>query len=122
MNEPNKVMERDKLTVTLAPKLVQVVGSRKVWAGVLGLVTTATLWWLGEIDGTRAIEAMTWVLGIFIGSVALEDGMTHLFSTLAHAVTTYETSVPPHDIGDEYTKWSAEGKVEKSREGNAERA
>jgi hypothetical protein len=69
----------------LAPqsKLKQVMESRKAWAGVLGLVTTLTLWWVGEIDGARAVEAMTWVLGIFIGSVALEDGMARLFASLA---------------------------------------
>jgi hypothetical protein len=50
------------------------------------------LWWLGEIDGTRAVEALTWVLGIFIGSVAFEDGMTRLFSTLAQAVATEDQS------------------------------
>jgi hypothetical protein len=72
----------------LHPKLMQVLQSRKVWAGLMGLGSTLGLWWLGEIDGARAVEALTWVLGIFIGSVALEDGMTHLFGTLAHAVAT----------------------------------
>jgi hypothetical protein len=69
----------------LAPqsKLKQVVESRKAWAGVIGMVTTLALWWMGEIDGARATEAMTWVLGIFIGSVALEDGMARLFGSLA---------------------------------------
>lgn len=83
----------------LHPKLVGVMQSRKVWAGVLGLVTTATLWWLGEIDGARAVEAMTWVLGSFIGSVALEDGMTRLFSTLGHAVQE-KRIVEPSALGN----------------------
>lgn len=78
------------------PKLQQVLQSRKVWAGILGLAITLTLWGLGEIDGPRAIEAIGWVLGIFIGSVALEDGMTRLFGTLAQAVAanavTYDTT------------------------------
>jgi hypothetical protein len=69
--------------IRLHPKLAQVMESRKVWAGVLGLVVTLALWWLGEIDGARAVEALTWVLGIFIGSVALEDGLTRFFGTLA---------------------------------------
>ena len=77
--------------IRLHPKMMQVVESRKVWAGVIGLVITLTLWGFGEISGARAVEALTWVLGIFIGSVALEDGMTRLFSSLAHAVTTQET-------------------------------
>lgn len=69
-------------TVTLPSKARQVVASRKVWAGGLGLVVTLTLWGLGEIDGARAVDAMTWVLGVFIGAVALEDGMTRFFGTL----------------------------------------
>ena len=72
--------------VKVPPKIEQVIASRKVWAGAIGLVATVVLWWLGEIDGARAVEAMTWVLGIFIGSVALEDGMTRLFGTLARGV------------------------------------
>lgn len=68
------------------PKLAQVLGSRKVWAGVIGMAATLTLWWLGEIDGARAVEALTWVLGIFIGSVALEDGMARLFGVLGQGV------------------------------------
>jgi len=105
-------MQLDEGKMRLHPKVMQVVESRvcsapreplgrvkKVWAGMIGLVTTLALWWLGEIDGARAVEALTWVLRIFIGSVAasaigaeraLEDGMTRFFSSLAHAVTTYE--------------------------------
>ena len=83
--------ETDEMAaIGLHPKLMQVLQSRKVWAGVMGLGSTLGLWWLGEIDGARAVEALTWVLGIFIGSVALEDGMTRLFDTLAHAVATSE--------------------------------
>jgi hypothetical protein len=78
--------------IRLHPKLAGAFQSRKVWAGVIGMATTGLLWWLGEIDGTRAVEALTWVLGIFIGSVAFEDGMTRLFSTLVHAVAIQEQS------------------------------
>ena len=83
------------------PKVIQIVQSRKMWASMIGLVATLGLWWMGEIDGARAVEAMTWVLGIFIGSVALEDGMTRLFSTLAHAVTANGTAA---DGGDHEEK------------------
>lgn len=71
----------------LPPKVGQLLGSRKAWAGVLGLATTLALWGIGEIDGARAVEALTWVVGIFIGAVALEDGMTRLFSALADGQT-----------------------------------
>lgn len=94
MSEPGKPeghVARHEGGMQLPPKVAQVVESRKVWAGAIGVVTTLTLWWVGEVDGTRAVEAMTWVLGIFIGSVALEDGMTRLFASLASAVASHET-------------------------------
>lgn len=80
----------------LPRKVAQVVESRKVWAGVIGVVSTLALWWLGEIDGAQALEAMTWVLGIFMGSVALEDGMAQLFRSLAHGVMSREAAGVKH--------------------------
>jgi hypothetical protein len=72
--------------VRMKSKGRQVLESRKAWAGLIGVGATAALWWMGEIDGARAVEAMGWVLGIFIGSVALEDGMARLFASLSGAV------------------------------------
>lgn len=64
----------------------QVVRSRKVWAGLIGLGVTLGLWGLGEIDGPAAVEALTWVVSIFIGAVALEDGLAQLIRGLAAAL------------------------------------
>lgn len=89
--EAHKEDETDEVAIGLHPKVMQALQSRKVWAGLIGLGSTLGLWWLGEIDGARAVEALTWVLSIFIGSVALEDGMTRLFGTLAHAVATSDS-------------------------------
>ncbi len=69
----------------MPPKLRQLLASRKAWAGVVGMVTTLALWATGEIDAARAVDALTWVVGIFIGAVALEDGMTNLMRALASA-------------------------------------
>jgi hypothetical protein len=89
-DDAGEVLRLRRVGTKVPPKLVQVVQSRKGWAGVIGLVMTLGLWWLGEIDGARAVEALAWVLGIYIGSVALEDGMARLLSTLAHAVAHQE--------------------------------
>lgn len=99
-----EVGELQTIEFSVAPKLLQVVQSRKVWAGVIGLVTTGLLWGLGEIDGTRAVEALSWVLGIFIGSVALEDGMTRFFGTLVHAVASHERAEATTDQPGEKQK------------------
>lgn len=64
----------------LPPKLRQVLQSRKVWAGLLALGVTLGLWQLGELDGVEVVEAMTWVVGIFMGAVALEDGLRGLLA------------------------------------------
>lgn len=60
------------------PKWRQVLQSRKVWAGLLSLALTLALWQLGELEGAEVVEAMTWVVGIFMGAVALEDGLRGL--------------------------------------------
>ncbi len=64
-------------------KWTQTVQSRKVWAGLLALAVTLLLRQLGEIDGPQTVEAVTWIVGIFMGAVALEDGLRNVFSTLA---------------------------------------
>jgi hypothetical protein len=60
------------------PKWRLVLQSRKVWAGLLALGLTLGLWHLGELEGAEVVEAMTWVVGIFMGAVALEDGLRGL--------------------------------------------
>ncbi len=60
------------------PKWRQVLQSRKVWAGLLALALTLALWLLGELEGAEVVEAVTWVVGIFMGAVALEDGLRGL--------------------------------------------
>lgn len=74
-------------TNPLGAKWRQVVTSRKVWAGLLGTVITLGLWALGEIDGAQAVAALAWVLGIFIGAVAVEDGLRNVLSGVVEPVT-----------------------------------
>lgn len=63
-----------------AAKWRRMLYSRKAWAGLLGLVITLGLWALGEIDGAQAVAALTWVLGIFMGAVAVEDGLRNVLT------------------------------------------
>jgi hypothetical protein len=84
----------------LHPKLVGVLESRKAWAGAIGMVTTLTLWSMGEVSGERAVEALMWILGIFIGSVALEDGMSRLFHTLASGTLASELADGLYPVGE----------------------
>ncbi len=71
---------RKQVTNPLAVKWRQLLYSRKAWAGLLGLVITLGLWALGEIDGAQAVAALTWVLGIFMGAVAVEDGLRNVLT------------------------------------------
>lgn len=72
-------LQRDEQGAPVWPsKLRQVLQSRKVWAGLLALGVTLGLWSLGELEGAEVVEAMTWVVGIFMGAVALEDGLRGL--------------------------------------------
>lgn len=72
-------LPRDEADAPVWPsKLRQVLQSRKAWAGLLALGVTMGLWFLGELEGSEVVEAMTWVVGIFMGAVALEDGLRGL--------------------------------------------
>lgn len=77
----------------------QVVASRKVWAGLLGLVITLGLWGLGEIDGAQAVAAMAWVLGIFMGAVAVEDGLRNVLSGMIEPAPMPPRGEPRDAIG-----------------------
>jgi hypothetical protein len=79
-----------------AAKWRQMLYSRKVWAGLLGLVITMGLWALGEIDGAQAVAALAWVLGIFIGAVAVEDGLRNVLTGVVEPV-----AVPPVQVDEE---------------------
>lgn len=61
------------------PKWRQVLQSRKVWAGLLALVISGLLWWQGLIGAEQFSQAVVIVVGIFMGSVALEDGLSAVF-------------------------------------------
>ena len=92
----------------------QVVQSRKVWAGLIGLAATLGLWWLGEIDGRVAVEALTWVVSIFIGAVAVEDGLAQLIRGLAAALIA---QTPAPYIPDEADGDPSEAKRDDLRHG-----
>ncbi len=106
MNSASQDPTRAYATALAAPwrvedKWRQVVRSRKVWAGLIGLVLTLGLWWLGEIDGHATVEALTWVVGIFIGAVALEDGLAQLIHGLAAALLAQTPAPMPHSTAEQ---------------------
>ena len=61
-------------------KLKTLMRSRRFWTCVAATTVTGLLYSLSEIDGGQFTNAMTLVAGIYIGSVALEDGLRNLIT------------------------------------------
>ena len=65
-------------------KLTRVLQSRKVWASLIALGVTILLWRMGEIDGHQFATAIETITGVFVGAVALEDGLSNVFQIWVH--------------------------------------
>ena len=59
-------------------KWEQVLKSRKAWASLIALGVTLALYQMGEINAAQFASALTTLTGIFVGSVALEDGLSNI--------------------------------------------
>ena len=57
------------------PKLKDALRSRKMWAAMVIVATATTLWRLGEISGDQLASAMVLSMSVYMGSVAVEDGL-----------------------------------------------
>ena len=61
-------------------KIDQLLQSRKFWAGTIAILMTVALYAMGELTADQFAMSLTWVAGIYIGSVAVEDGLSRLFT------------------------------------------
>lgn len=56
-------------------KLQQLVRSRKAWATAIALGVSIVLWRMGEISGSQLATVTGIAASVYVGSVALEDGL-----------------------------------------------
>ncbi|KKN37808.1 hypothetical protein LCGC14_0759830 [marine sediment metagenome] len=66
-------------------KLTLLVQSRKFWTAVAAAAVTAFLYYRGELYGAELADAITLIAAIYIGSVALEDGLHNLINIWSNA-------------------------------------
>ena len=59
-------------------KARQVLGSRKFWATLLATGAVFVLWLVGEVDADLVARLVAILAGVYMGSVALEDGLSRL--------------------------------------------
>jgi hypothetical protein len=67
-------------------KVRQVVQSRKFWAATVILGMALGLWQMDEITGEELAQVMAIAGGIYIGAVALEDGLRSASALLLAAL------------------------------------
>jgi hypothetical protein len=63
-------------------KLEALLRSRKFWATNIALTVALVMFRAGEINGQQLVNALTVATGIYVGSTALEDGLTNLLGIL----------------------------------------
>jgi hypothetical protein len=76
------------------PKLEALLQSRKFWASTVALATAFAMYQLGELSGEQLADIIALSTGIYIGSIALEEGLSKLFGILAQAPNTDRAHVP----------------------------
>ena len=55
--------------------LFEALGGRKNTTVVLSIVAIAVLAGLGHLQVARFVDVLTWLVGIGVGGIALEDGL-----------------------------------------------
>ena len=61
-------------------KLKTLLRSRRFWTCVAATAVTGALYSFGQIDAAQFTDAVTLIAGIYIGSVAIEDGLRNLIT------------------------------------------
>lgn len=61
-------------------KLEALVHSRKFWAATIAAMTSVALYALDELSADQFAVSLTWIAGIYIGSISVEDGLRHIFT------------------------------------------
>lgn len=68
------------MAIEYAAKLQQIAGSRKAIATVVCIAITMALHAAGEIDASQTATAIGFSTGIFVGVIALEEGLSNVIA------------------------------------------
>lgn len=82
-NDAEKMIEGirtdiEKDVAEAGDKVKTLMRSRRFWTCIAATTVTGLLYGFNEIDGQQFTHAVTLIASIYIGSVALEDGLRNL--------------------------------------------
>ena len=82
-------------------KFDDLLASRKFWGAMLVLATTVALYALDELTAAEVADSMALVVGIYMGSVALEDGLARAFAVWMRGQGVRAKLAAMQFVGDE---------------------